>query len=109
LKATPIRAFLAICWKCRLVCNLKNFDFLHCELLRAHEEVLEGSVIRVRAVCPVSAKANVTVAVCVAVIGNSKVIAAAKYCTACGIALDCELLLFRPQHEFPRRNAVQIP
>jgi hypothetical protein len=67
---TPIRAFLEKGWKSRLACDLEDFDFLHCELLRAREEVLEGGVVRVRAVNLVSANVSATVTACAAVIAN---------------------------------------
>jgi hypothetical protein len=52
----------------------------------------------------------VTVCVLVAVIANTNVTEpAAKYCTACEIAIDCDLLRFRLQREFPRRDAVRMP
>jgi hypothetical protein len=50
----------------------------------------------------------VTAHVFVAVIGNRNA-NSAKYLTACGIAIDCGLLPFRLQREFPRRDAVRIP
>jgi hypothetical protein len=78
-------------WKSRLVCDLKDFDFLHCEHLRAREEVLEGGVVRVRAATPASANATVSVcggtaSICVAAIVNKNVtpaiISPSKCCTA---------------------------
>jgi hypothetical protein len=42
----PIGAFLDISWKRHFVCNLEDFDFLCCGLLRAHEKALEGGDIR---------------------------------------------------------------
>jgi hypothetical protein len=103
----PIRAFLDICWKSRLVCDLKDFDFLHCELLCAREQVPESGVVRTFAVTPVSANVSPTASVCVAVIGNINAIT--KYWTQFGITNDCQLLPFRRQREFPRRDAVRIP
>jgi hypothetical protein len=43
----------------RLVCNLANFNVLHCELLRTREEVRGGGMVRVRTVTwrlPICAK-----------------------------------------------------
>jgi hypothetical protein len=59
----PIRAFLDICWKNCFVCDLKDFDFIHCEILGAREEVPEGDVVRVHAVTSVSAKAYALVSI----------------------------------------------
>jgi hypothetical protein len=96
-------------WSC-LFGNLKNFDFLHCESLRAREEVFESAVTLVHAVTtPVSAiSVSVTESVLVAVIQHNNVIAA-KTWSLSEVAVDCLALLVRLQREFPRRNAVRIP
>jgi hypothetical protein len=104
----PIRAFLAICWKSRLVCDLKHFDFRHCEIHCASEEVTEGNVIRAHAVTPASANVSETISVCLAVTGNINV-TITKVDTVCAIATDSILLLFCPQREFSRQDAVRIP
>jgi hypothetical protein len=54
----PIRVFLEICWKSRLVCDREDFDFLHCEFLLAREEVFEGGIVRGRAVTPATDNAG---------------------------------------------------
>jgi hypothetical protein len=82
---------------------------VHCEIECTREEILEGGVVRGQEVTPASPNVGETVSVCVAVIANRNVTGIAKLCTVDGIAIDCGLLLFLRQREFPRRNAVWIP
>jgi hypothetical protein len=77
-------------WKGGLVCDLEDFDFLHCEP-SGHAGVDRVSV----------AKVTATAGVCVAVIGNTK---ATKVWTRLGISMECFVLLFGLQRKFPLRG-----
>jgi hypothetical protein len=89
-------------WKGGLVCDLEDFDFLHCEIVRTRENshAVQVGVVRVRVV-----KRTVTVGVCVAVIGNTNV---TKAWTPLGATPDCFVLPFGHQRKFPRREIARI-
>jgi hypothetical protein len=86
-----------------------EFDFLHCEMLHAREEIVNGSVIRVRAVTLVYVNFSITISVCVAVIKNINFTAVTKFHTPYKMVINRVLLLFRSQSEFPRQDAMRIP
>jgi hypothetical protein len=70
-------------WKSPLFCDLEDFDFLHLEIARTHENrpPLQSGVVGVSGV-----KGSVTAGACVAVIGNINVIP--KGWTSSGITPD---------------------
>jgi hypothetical protein len=83
-------------------CNLEDFNFLDWQIQRTRENDSRGQsgVVGVN-----SAKASVTVGVCVAVIGNTN---ATKAWTSIGRTIDCFVLLFGLQCKSPRWDVVRI-
>jgi hypothetical protein len=86
-------------WKGGLVCDLEDFDFVHCEIARTRENSfpIQAGVGRVNA-----AKGTATVGVT----ANKNAIA--KDWADRGITNDCSLLRFALQRKFPRREIVRI-
>jgi hypothetical protein len=89
-------SYFEIYWKSHLVCDLNDFNFLHCEILRTCEEVRDRGVIRVYLVTLASVNASAIAVVGATFFGNKQVIVEilvrTKYETENGKVTDCARL-----------------
>jgi hypothetical protein len=85
--------------------DFEHFNVLHFEVLRTREKCHPAQFSIVVVAVTGSIKIGITAAICVAVVGNGKVI---EVWTTFGITHDGVVLLFGFQSKFPRRDLVWI-